>query len=146
MTLKSTIIFLLFVAISIFCIILSAPIVAFLLLTSWNGRTTIFGNSKWGRANEHPSHATKGYWQEWHWLVIRNPVNNLLTHTLALDTGHPIIKSGSDTHYFATMDGGWEYYLKKPYGKRLFGIRLGWKIMNSDNPALVFVINPWQPA
>ena len=52
--------------------------VPILLLTKWDGRTTWWGNSKWGRGTDHFEHATKGFWQELVWLTYRNPINNLM--------------------------------------------------------------------
>jgi hypothetical protein len=135
-------------------IILSIPAVAILLLTSWNGKTTIFGNAKWGRANNHPSPTsrTSGYLQELLWLVWRNPVNNFLTETLSVTkapyklTGDPDIGDKTKGGFYSIrMGDAWEYYWIKPYGKRCIRARIGWKIHNADSPsAFVFAINPWK--
>lgn len=154
-TLISTLIFLL---ICIPMILVSIPAVAIMLLTKWSGYTTIFGNAKWGRANNHFAYPTSGWWEEFNWLVLRNPVNNLMSLTLGAKMkpytieGNPNIgekiAAGS---YTAKM--GWfrEYYLIKPHkyfgGNRCLRVRLGWKIKDNDLPkaAFVFAINPWKP-
>ncbi len=130
--------------------VISWPIVAILLLTKWDGKTTMFGNTKWGRANDHPINPTKGYWQEWKWLCIRNPVNNLMTKYLSAPTKDVFVKGSTSIgnhlaggFYQAKMGIFWEYYLIYPYGKRCIRVRIGWKIMNSDKPAAYcFVVNP----
>jgi len=48
-------------------------VVPILLLTRWNGRTTWFGNEKWGRGHGHFEHHTETYWEEFVWLTYRNP-------------------------------------------------------------------------
>ncbi len=145
---------LIFIAIVIPVWIISLPVVALLLLTPWDGRTTIFGNKKWGRANNHPYLSTKGYWQEFNWLALRNPVNNLQCVTLGARqspyelSGDPDIgdkiKGG---FYSVKMGNAWEYYWIKPYGKRCIRARIGWKILNNTGEfaQFVFVINPWKP-
>lgn len=147
--------FTIFMLVCVPAIILSAPVVALLLRTSWDGRSTIFGNAKWGRANDHFATPTKGFWQEFNWLVIRNPVNNLMAKTLAA-TSIPLVVSGdadigdkkrAGFYYARTPKGFWEYYWIKPYGDRTRCIRarIGWKLVNSDSPAaFVFAINPWK--
>lgn len=144
-----------FLLICVPAIVLSVPVVGGLLLTSWGGYTTIFGNAKWGRGNTHFSTPTKGWWQEFKWLVYRNPVNNLMARTLAIEWGAAtrIVKGDEDigdkTHggfYRAYVLNFWEYYWIKPYGKRCLRVRIGWKILNSDTPAaFVFSINPIKP-
>lgn len=138
------------------CILLSVPVVACLLRTDWDGRTTIFGNAKWGRANNHPINPTQGYWQEFKWLVWRNPVNNLFCKILAIRndddvytiSGDPDIDNDSRAgFYVARQRWAWEYYWIKPYGDRTrcLRARIGWKIHLGDDPAaFVFAINPWK--
>lgn len=135
-------------------IILSIPIVSTLLLTSWTGRTTIFGNEKWGRANNHPVHPTTGYWQEFAWLVWRNPVNNLMAITLAVKQKPYILVGDSGIgekyrggFYRIYMGKFWEYYWIKPYGKRCIRARIGWKINGkslNERCEFVFTITPWK--
>ncbi len=151
----STLIFLL---VCVPAILVSVPIVALLLLTPWDGRTTIFGNAKWGRANTHFSTPTKGWGQEFLWLVWRNPVNNLLTKTLAADLDGNSVTIAGDPGIGDKTHGGfykaeaitknhifWEYYWVKPYGSRCIRARIGWKLHNSDTPAaFAFAINPWK--
>jgi len=138
--------------------IISPLIVAAMLLTKWDGHTTIFGNQKWGRATDHYAFPTNGkYWREFNWLVLRNPVNNLLTYNLAFTDGphlgeikgNPNISDKTFGGFYKAKWGcAWEYYLVKPYdffGRRCLRIRIGWKLVNADKPAaFVFVINPWK--
>lgn len=139
-------------------ILASIPVVAILLLTKWDGRTTIFGNSKWGRGNDHFAHATKGYWQEFVWLVLRNPVNNLHSHKFAARMSFPRIPYGNphigdkigEGFYKILMTPFFEYYLIKAYkifgGRRCIRIRFGWKIKDNleETAPFVFAINPWR--
>lgn len=139
-------------------IVVSIPVVAIMLLTKWDGYTTIFGNAKWGKANEHFSYPTKGWWQEFNWLVLRNPINNFMSITLGAkpkpytlegtpDIGEKIA-AGS---YFITMGYAIEHYLIKPYtlfgSSRCLRVRIGWKIKDNVQPLapFVFAINPWKP-
>ena len=147
---------LIFIFICIPAIIISVPVVAILLHTKWDGRSTIFGNAKWGRANNHPSpdSITKGYWQEFLWLVYRNPVNNLMAITLAANQTMPVIIRGNAAigdkvrggFYYAKMRNFWEYYWVRPYGNRCIRVRIGWKIQGNDTAlaSYVFAINPWK--
>lgn len=151
--LASTLIFLCIVVPAILASLFVVPV---LLLTKWDGRTTIFGNSKWGRASNHPYNATFGYLSEFNWLVLRNPVYNLGRHYLcAKGVSYKItgdteigdkIAGGS---YVARMGRYWEYYTIIPYtffGKKCVRVRIGWKLHRSDYPAaFCFVINPWMP-
>jgi len=152
--------FLIFALVCVPAIIVSVPVVSVLLLTRWDGRSTIFGNAKWGRANNHFAYPTKGYWQEWLWLVWRNPVNNLHTKYLAVGA-LPYVISG-DEDIGDKIAGGfyevlrlkrprfWEYYWIKPYtvfgSRRCIRVRIGWKIHKSaeDKAAFVFTVNPFK--
>ena len=138
-------------------IVLSAPAVAVLLLTPWDGRSTVFGNAKWGRGSDHYAHATGGYWAEFNWLVLRNPVNNLLSltlgapmrpYTVAGDPGVGDKQRGGC--YRVTMGPFFEYYLVAPYslfGRRCLRVRFGWKLLGCETPKapFVFAANPWKP-
>ncbi len=139
------------------CIALSVPAVALLLLTEWDGRSTVFGNAKWGRGNDHHSFPTQGYRQEFLWLVWRNPVNNLLSfalgapmrpYTLAGDPGIGDKQRGGS--YRVTMGRYFEYYCVVPYhlfGPRCLRVRFGWKILRCEDAEapFVFAVNPWKP-
>lgn len=64
--------------------VVSLVAVPFMLLTKWDGKTTIFGNFKYGRGDTHESF-TGGYWGQVLFLIIRNPVSNFGKHQLAVD-------------------------------------------------------------
>lgn len=129
--------------------------VPILLLTKWDGRSTWWGNSKWGRGTTNPAHSIQGYWQEFVWLTYRNPINNLLNsfgkpapESYVL-TGNP--NTGDQTEggaYAIIADGMWEFYYVRPYLKKYcVRIRLGWKIHGKQPGELcpmVFVIRPIQ--
>jgi hypothetical protein len=131
-------------------------VVPLILPTKWEGYTTIFGNAKWGRGRTHPYNFTRGFWSECNWLVLRNPVNNLMCRTLAVRAGayHLVgdARIGDKTKggfYYARMREFWEFYWVKPYtvfgSKRCVRVRVGWKIVNSDRPAaFVFAISPFK--
>jgi hypothetical protein len=149
--------FLIYLLIVLPAIALSIFVVPILLHTKWDGRTTIFGNRKWGRSTDHPSpdSRTHGYWSELLWFVWRNPVNNLCTGFLAVSQDLYLIYGdrdiGDKTHggaYWAIMGYAWEYYRVIPYtffGRRCIRIRFGWKINGNDSnnmASYVFTINP----
>jgi hypothetical protein len=136
-------------------IIISVPVVAVMLLTKWSGYTTLFGNEKWGRGHDHFEFATKTYWQEFNWLVLRNPVNNLHSQFLSvaqslyrLEGNYPIGDKVAGGRYFIKMNSAWEFYYIKPYtvfgSHRCVRLRAGWKIESNDKPraSFVFAINP----
>lgn len=72
------------------CLLLWLPLAAIgllvvwaLLLTSWDGRTTWFGNFLYGRNGNHHVPANPTFWQQWIFLAIRNPVSNFGKFTLS---------------------------------------------------------------
>ncbi len=121
--------------------------VALLLLTKWDGRSTWFGNRKYGRNK-------LTYWTQFWWLVIRNPIHNFLAEALAIPCRSYVIigdaSIGDHTHggyCHITMSNGWEVYWIKPYGKRCIRFRAGWKINGKtagDKCELVLAFNPFQ--
>lgn len=150
---------LIFLCICLPVIFISFPVVAYLLHTKWDGKTTIFGNRKYGFAVDHPAYPTDGnIWREFNWLTLRNPVNNLLTEYLAVprrsyglqgDAGIGDKLRGG--FYRITMGWAWEFYWIKPYtffGPRCIRARIGWKIYGGaaydGRAAFVFVLNPWK--
>lgn len=146
--------FLTLIGVCVPAMLLSVPIVAVLLRTKWDGRSTIFGNAKWGRATDHPDHPTKeNRWLEFNWLVLRNPVNNLSRLVLGLKKRRYTVRGSqvigdkiSGGFYAVRMGWAWEFYGIIPYtlfGRRCIRVRIGWKILNSDTPCqFCFVINP----
>lgn len=145
--------FFIFAIICVPIIIISVPVVGVMLLTKWDGRSTIFGNSKWGRANNHFAYPTKNYWEEFIWLVYRNPVNNLMTNNLAVSQRAYILKGDAyigdkqkGGFYTVKMGRAWEYYWIKPYTifgiKKCIRVRIGWKIYKNTNSTAQFVFVP----
>lgn len=128
-------------------ILFSIPVVSILLLTPWNGRTTIFGNVKWGRGNDHFSTPTKGYWQEFKWLCYRNPVNNLcarlsMPYQTPIITGNTkIIDQRESGFYRLTAGKAWELGYVRIYGKRCCRVRLGWKILGNKDGTCDYVLS-----
>lgn len=153
---KALISSLIFFFVCVPAMIMSFPVVALLLLTSWSGRTTIFGNAKWGRGNDHFAYPTKGWWQEFNWLVLRNPVNNLMSFHLSAPRGSYTVDGDINIgdkikggFYRVTMGVFWEYYWIKPYTvfgfRRCIRVRFGWKILGNDRFAsFVWSVNPWK--
>lgn len=126
--------------------------VPLLLLTKWDGTSTLFGNRLYGRGNSHPVHGTKGFWQEFVWLTYRNPINNLL-NALAVPcvdyklTGNPRIGDKiAGGMYKIKMGKAWEFYYIKPYMKKHCArVRLGWKIEGKapgEMCPMVFMVRP----
>lgn len=65
-------------------ILISFVVVPFMLRSKWDGRTTWFGNFKWGRGEEHYNYPAKTRWRQWIFLCIRNPVSNFGKQVLAV--------------------------------------------------------------
>ena len=146
-------------ALNLFICALALPFqyiaVPILLLTKWNGTSTWFGNMLHGRGNQHHTHTTKSFWQEFVWLTYRNPINNLLN---SFGVPHQYINGVKGNPnigdkiaagwYFLRMGKHWEFYCIIPYWKNhCVRIRLGWKIYGKELGELcpmVFVICPIQ--
>lgn len=63
----------------------SFVIVPLMLLTKWDGKTTWFGNFKYGRGDTHYKAPSEGkYWRQVRFLCIRNPVSNFGKQVLAV--------------------------------------------------------------
>lgn len=109
-------------------ILISFPVVAIMLLTKWDGKTTWFGNFKYGRGDTHYKAPSNGvYLRQWKFLCVRNPVSNF---------GKKII-SVKETRSWAWLrddhiagDWFWKY---------------GWKNPVPENDNLrTFVFRPWK--
>lgn len=100
------------------------PATFLLLLTSWEGKTTWFGNYLHGRhGNSHmPPNPT--LWNEWYFMAIRNPVSNFGKFTLSRSMYDAtawldVVKIGK----FGILYG-WKYSdLRLPDGQRPFVFR-----------------------
>lgn len=151
--------FLIYLFVVLPCVIVSYPVVFFLLFTCWDGRSTIFGNAKHGLAPDHYAYPTRGeFWREFIWLVWRNPVYNWTAKNLAVrrrghfSTGNTDIGDKiAGGFYKITMKNLWEYYWIKPYtifgSRRCIRARIGWKIWGGKHNELaefVFSINPFK--
>lgn len=100
--------------------------VAALLLTSWDGRSTWFGNYLYGRLGNSHVPPAPAFWQQWHFLCIRNPVSNFGKFTLS--TG---------------PDNEWAWLVDRRFGR--VGILYGWKNPDSRLPGSrrPFVFRPY---
>lgn len=103
-------------------IVLSLYVVPLLLLTKWDGKTTWFGNFKYGRGDTHYKAPSEGkYWKQVRFLCIRNPVSNFGKQVLSVSDslGWPWL---NDQHVVGTFY--WMYGWKNPVdGKRTFVYR-----------------------
>jgi len=94
-------------------VIVSLPIIYLLLLTSWDGTTTWFGNRLYGRkGNQHmPPNPTR--FDEWNFLALRNPVSNFGKEVLSVKNslGWPWF---NDQHVVGRLY--WKYGWKNPVG------------------------------
>jgi hypothetical protein len=136
-------------------IILGLFVIPILLLTSWDGTTTPWGNARWGKGETNPAWMKTGYWNNFVWLALRNPDNNYDTTTLAINKkpytwqGNLVIGDQIAPGFYAiAMGWAWEYYWIYKYnflGARCIRIRFGWKINGATTPTVpfVFAINPW---
>lgn len=65
--------------------VISHPFVLVALHTKWDGKTTIFGNFKYGRGDDHYEAPSNGeYWKQYRFLCWRNPVSNFGKFQLAV--------------------------------------------------------------
>ncbi len=157
MIIKVFISFLIWIFVCIPAIIIAPFVVSVLLLTKWDGRSTIFGNRRHGRGNNHFSFPTKGYWQEFNWLVLRNPVSNLCFETLAIKQDFykikcvPVCNIGdkdNEGYYLIKMGKFWEFHYIKKYTifgfKKCIRLRAGWRIKDNENKtaSFTFQFNP----
>lgn len=103
--------------------LISLPIIAIALLTPWEGKRFWFGNYLWGRGNNHPGHPTVGYWQEFTWLALRNPISNFGKFTLAVAYGTSWAWHRTWVGNRFQLQYGWaitELDLRVPYAKFVF--------------------------
>jgi len=74
-------------SLSLFCwlplFFVGLPAVAVLLLTSWDGRTTWFGNYLHGRQGNAHVPSNPNLFQQWSFLALRNPISNFGKFTLS---------------------------------------------------------------
>lgn len=160
MIIKFILSLLIFAVICLPMMLVSIPVVAVLLLTNWDGKTTWFGNAKWGKGDQNPAYLGKtGYWNAFNWLVIRNPINNFSSFELSTES-KPYTATGNENIgdkiagglYSIKMGKFWEVYWIKPYTlfgtKRCIRLRFGWKISKTVPGSLcqfVFAPNPFKP-
>lgn len=106
--------------------LISLFIVPFMLLTKWDGRTTWFGNFKYGRGDTHYKAPSEGkYWKQYRFLCIRNPVSNFGKHQLAVD------------------DKPWVWLCDVHIIKNMY-IKYGWKNPSGEMPTKrTFVYRPY---
>ena len=107
-------------------ILISLFVVPFMLLTKWDGRTTIFGNFKYGRGDTHYKAPSNGeYWKQYRFLCIRNPVSNFGKQVLAV------------------KEADWVWLHDQQIYKR-FHWKYGWKTPSGELPGIqTFVYRPW---
>lgn len=107
-------------------ILVSCYAVPLMLLTNWNGRTTWFGNHKYGRGDTHYKAPSEGkFWKQYRFLCIRNPVSNFGKQVLAV------------------KDADWVWlHDQKIIGR--FHWLYGWKNPTEEQPGIrSFVYRPW---
>lgn len=109
-------------------VLLSFIITPIMCLTKWDGKTTWFGNFKYGRGDTHYKAPSEGkYWKQVRFLCIRNPVSNFGKRVLSVQE-RPVNALGFpwlyDQHVVGTFY--WMY---------------GWK--NPVDNLRTFVYRPW---
>lgn len=107
-------------------IVTSFFVVPIMLLTAWEGKTTWFGNWKYGRGDTHYKAPSEGlYWKQVRFLCIRNPVSNFGKQVLSI------------------KDAPWVWLVdKKLIGN--FYWKYGWKDAVTENNNLrTFIYRPW---
>lgn len=119
-------------------IALSIITVPLMLGLGWDGYTTWFGNRKYGRYG-NDAYRTRRQWQEFVFLVVRNPVSNfgkeVMSHTVAAPVtieGNPAITDGAPGitgWYYARSGWAWEVRaVYRTFPGRCFEGRWGWKL------------------
>ena len=103
-------------------VVLSFFITPIMCLTKWDGKTTWFGNFKYGRGDTHYKAPSEGkYWKQVQFLCIRNPVSNFGKQVLSIPASleWPWLH---DQHVVGTFY--WMYGWKNPVdGRRTFVYR-----------------------
>lgn len=104
---------------------ISLPVVFVLLLTSWDGKSTWFGNFLYGRKGNSHTPANPNLWQQWNFLALRNPVSNLGKFALSRGPYEPA------------------WLVEERWGR--FGILYGWKNPDPRLPGFrrPFVFRPF---
>ena len=107
-------------------LLLSFFIVPFMLLTKWDGKTTVFGNHKYGRGDTHYKAPSNGeYWKQARFLVIRNPVSNFGKQVLSV------------------KNKPWVWLEDKQVFKS-FHWKYGWKLPSGEMPGMrSFIYRPY---
>ncbi|MHB8981453.1 hypothetical protein [Thiobacillus sp.] len=107
-------------------VLISFPVVAAMLLTKWDGKTTWFGNWKYGRGDTHYKAPSEGiFWKQWRFLCIRNPASNFGKRVLSV------------------KDAKWVWLHDRRIVGR-FHWKYGWKDAVAENGGLrTFVYRPW---
>lgn len=88
-------------------VVISLPVVFLMLLTSWDGKSTWFGNYLYGRKGNAHTPDNPTLLDQWNFLTLRNPVSNFGKFTLSR----------------GPYDPAW--LVEKQWGR--FGILYGWK-------------------
>lgn len=97
-----------------------------MLKTKWDGKTTWFGNFKYGRGDTHYKTPSNGeYWKQLYFLCWRNPVSNFGKGRLAV------------------KDRPW-VWLHDPKIVGQIHFKFGWKTPSGELPGIrTFVYRPW---
>lgn len=66
-------------------VLISFIVVPIMCLTKWDGKSTWFGNFKYGRGDTHYKAPSNGqYWKQVRFLCIRNPASNFGKRVLSV--------------------------------------------------------------
>jgi hypothetical protein len=108
-------------------VLLSFAVVPIMCLTNWDGKTTWFGNFKYGRGDTHYKAPSRGiYWKQVQFLCIRNPVSNYGKKVLSVSTAW-----------------SWPWLIDQHLVGKFYW-KYGWKNPSPDNYGLrTFVYRPW---
>ncbi len=101
-------------------------VVPFMLRTKWDGKTTWWGNFKYGRGDTHYKKPSKGiFWRQWMFLCLRNPASNFGKRVLSV------------------KDAPWVWLYDAHVIGNLYW-KFGWKDPVPENDYLrTFVFRPW---
>lgn len=107
-------------------ILISAVVVPCKLAAGWEGYDSLFGNYKYGRYGNKAA-PSKNVFDEWVFLVLRNPLSNFGKQTLA-----------------ARSTASWPWHYDIQLAGRLW-LKAGWKEVKDPvaNPERTFVFRPY---
>ena len=138
-------------------IFLSILLVPYMLHFDWRGYSTWFGNRKYGKYG-NDAYKTETAWQEFVFLVVRNPISNFGKEVMSHTVSAPVTIDGTTDitdgapgitgWYYARSGWAWEVRsVYRTFEGRCFEGRWGWKLAGKaigDECTFVCRANPFK--